>query len=144
VTGAVSQAWSLAEFLRNFQQDYLGVAPNLLDGTLDLRPVLPQDLSWMAAPVRLGAGSIFLFYEVAEDRSRARYRLTADANLPRLLVRFAGRVPLGADLAPDVVRADAALEPGRSLEFVVERGRAGWSARASTAGARPTPRSDRS
>jgi glycogen debranching enzyme len=144
VTGAVSQAWSLAEFLRNFYQDYLGVTPNLLDGTIDLHPVLPPDLSWVAAPIHLGPGALFLFCEVAEDRTKARYRLTADAALPPLRIRFEGRAPLGADVQEDVVRTEASLEPGGTLEFTVEKGPAGFSARVSAVSAPHVPRSDRS
>jgi glycogen debranching enzyme len=134
VEGAVSQAWSLAEFLRNFYQDYLGVRPNLLAGVLDLSPALPPGLTWVHARVRLGQGSVVLFYEVAEDGSRAEYSLAGDPALPGLTVRFAARVPPGGESAPGVARAEAVLKPGATLSFVVERDGGGWRARVARPG----------
>jgi glycogen debranching enzyme len=129
VEGAVSQAWSLAEFLRNFYQDYLGVRPDLLSGVLELSPALPPGLSWVHAPVRLGDGTAVVFYEVAEDGSRAEYRISSDRSLPKLVVKFAARVPPGGERAPDVARAEAVLEPGAALSFVVERDGSAWKTR---------------
>jgi len=130
VEGAVSQAWSLAEFLRHFYQDYLGVRPDVLSGVLELSPALPPGFTWVHAPVRLGGGTVVLFYEVAEDGSRAEYRVSSDASLPSLVVRFAARVPPGGELAPEIVRTEAVLEPGGALSFVVERDGTAWRVRA--------------
>ena len=127
VAGAVSQAWSLAEFLRNFYQDYLGFRPDLLNHTVELAPALPPGLTWVHAPVRVGGGSLVLFYEVAEDGESAVYRLSGERTLPRLTVRLAARVPPCAEFAPDVARAEAVLEPGATLAFRVARGVAGWA-----------------
>jgi hypothetical protein len=44
-------------------------------------------------------------------------------------VKFAARVPPGAELAPDVARAEAVLEPGATLSFVVTREGTTWRAR---------------
>jgi glycogen debranching enzyme len=130
VAGAVSQAWSNAEFLRNFYQDYLGLQPDLLEGTLDFRPALPRDLSWVTAPIRLGTGSLVVFCEVDEAASRASYRVTASASLPSLTVRFGAKVPLDADVRTDVAEVEAILEPCHSLEFIVEEAHGSWSATA--------------
>jgi hypothetical protein len=119
VAGAVSQAWSLAEFLRNFYQDYLGVTPDLIEGTLGLSPSLPSEISWVRAPVHLGPGSLDLFYEVTDEGRRGVFRVSADESLPELRVRFDARVPLGAAVRNGVVGVEAVLEPGAALEFVV-------------------------
>ncbi len=127
VAGAVSQAWSNSEFLRNFYQDYLGLRPDLLEGTLDFRPALPRDLSWVTAPVRLGEGTLVVFCEIDTSASRASFRVTASASLPSLVVRFGAPVPLGADVRTEVVEAEALLEPCHSLEFTVEEADGSWS-----------------
>jgi len=129
VAGAVSQAWSLAEFLRNFYQDYLGVLPNLLSGAVELRPALPRALSWVHAPVRLGGGTATVFYEVADDGSRAEYRIAADGELPRLVVKFAPAVFPDGGRARGVAPVEAVLAPGAALSFVVERDGVGWRVR---------------
>ncbi len=127
VAGAVSQAWSNSEFLRNFYQDYLGLRPDLLEGTLDFRPALPRDLSWVTAPVRLGEGTLVVFCEIDTSASRASFRVTASASLPSLVVRFGAPVPLGADVRTEVAEAEALLEPCHSLEFTVEEADGSWS-----------------
>lgn len=126
VAGAVSQAWSLAEFLRNFYQDYLGVAPDLIEGTLALRPCLPSEVSWVRAPIHLGPGSLDLFYELADDGGRGVFRVSADQSLPDLHVRFDVPVPLAARARGGAVSAEATLESGTTLEFVVSLRDGDW------------------
>ncbi len=127
VAGAVSQAWSLSEFLRNFYQDYLGVAPNLLEGVLHLRPALPRELGWVSARAMVGGGAIRLFYRLADDGTSACYRVSAERGVPRLDVRFRCRVPPAGDVRPTAVEANAELGPGGVLEFVVASVGAGWT-----------------
>jgi hypothetical protein len=38
----VSQAWNLAEFIRNVYDDYLGVRINALEKRIALRPRIPK------------------------------------------------------------------------------------------------------
>ncbi len=127
VAGAVSQAWSLAEFLRNFYQDYLGIRPDLIERTLDFRPALPRELSWVSAHVRLGSGSVVAFCDVDGENARARYRLTASASLPPLTVRFRTAVPPDAEIRTEVVSAEAVVEPCHAVEFVVKKKDGRWS-----------------
>jgi glycogen debranching enzyme len=128
VGGAVSQAWSLAEFLRNFYQDYLGVAPDLVEGVLALRPALPAGLPWVRAPIHLGPGSLNLFYEIADGGERGRFRVSADRSLPALRVLLEAPVPLSGGPRADAVRCEARLDPGATLEFVIARRDDGWRA----------------
>lgn len=137
VAGTVSQAWSLAEFLRNFYEDYLGVRPDLPAGRLELSPALPPGLLWVSCPVRLGRGTLSLFLmtgEAARDAGDASnvsgasgvYRVAADADTPSLTVRFVPMVPPGADTQSPGAPVEAALEPGRALEFLVELDGSDW------------------
>ncbi|MFZ0392185.1 MAG: amylo-alpha-1,6-glucosidase, partial [Calditrichia bacterium] len=45
ISGTVSQAWNLAEFIRNVQQDVLGIYPDAVHNRLILKPRLPESLS---------------------------------------------------------------------------------------------------
>lgn len=136
VAGAVSQAWSLAEFLRNFYQDYLGIRPDLLGNVLELTPALPESLSWVRAPIRLGQGSIEVFYVVDRVGGRARYSLFASERLPTLSVRFRLATPPWGDERNAHVTAEGTLDPGSGLSFVVRRSGDAWSVDVET---RPTP-----
>lgn len=51
LSGAQSQAWSVAEFVRNVYQDYLGVRPDGPDGVLRLEPHLPMALGEVRAVI---------------------------------------------------------------------------------------------
>jgi hypothetical protein len=129
VAGAVSQAWSLAEFLRNFYQDHLGVRPNVLEGTVDVVPALPPSCSWLGAPVRVGKGSIFVLHRVDAEGGRACTSVVADGDVPPLTVRFTPRVPPGADVQEDGETIEAVLEPGGRVRFAVEEHNGTWEAR---------------
>ncbi len=126
VAGAVSQAWSLAEFLRNFYQDYLGIHPDLLAGTITIRPALPSELPWVSAPVQLGRGSMQVFFKVNEDGDGGVYRVRADAECPRLEIRFVAMVPPGADVQQEAESVNAVLAPGSTVEFIVEKVGENW------------------
>jgi len=126
VAGAVSQAWSLAEFLRNFYQDYLGVHPDLLEGTVTLAPALPPGLQWIAAPIHLGEGTLSFLYKVDPTDGVGVCEVHADDNLPELRVLFAARVPPGRDVQSGTARGTATLSPGGVLRFTVSRRRDEW------------------
>ncbi len=53
LSGTFSQAWSLAEYIRNFYDDYLGVRVNRLSGTILLRPRLPRSIQHVRAQIDL-------------------------------------------------------------------------------------------
>ena len=126
VAGAVSQAWSLAEFLRNFYQDYLGIRPDLLRGVLVVEPSLPEPLSWVRAPVHLGGGVVEVFYRVEREAGVARFTLTASDELAPLELRFRLRVPPWADERAEPLSAEADLRPGRTVSFVCRKTDDGW------------------
>lgn len=126
VAGAVSQAWSLAEFLRNFYQDYLGIRPDLLSGTLEVAPSLPPGLTWAASPIRLGDGRLFCFFQADDDGERATCRLSADGAGPALDVTFVANAPPAAPVQERVGSAAARLEPGQTLVFSLEKRGSGW------------------
>jgi len=62
-SGAVSQAWSLAEFVRNVYQDYLGISVNALDQKFRLTPALPASLE-----------EVLFTFRVGQHRIQGRYR----------------------------------------------------------------------
>ena len=58
LSGTFSQAWNLAEFIRNFYDDYLGIRVNRFNHELRLRPHLPEQLGDVRATINLGGRSV--------------------------------------------------------------------------------------
>jgi hypothetical protein len=56
LSGTFSQAWNLAEFIRNFYDDYLGVRFNRLTRSLSLEPKLPPALGGISSRINAGGG----------------------------------------------------------------------------------------
>jgi glycogen debranching enzyme len=142
VAGAVSQAWSLAEFLRNFYQDYLGVRPDMINGVVDVRPALPTACRWISAPVRLGKGTLFVLHHADESDTRACTRLSLSEESKPLLIRYAAMAPPCSAVQRAVEPVELELEPGQSVNLVVEKRKGGWSARVDTPEGRAVCRSN--
>lgn len=58
LSGTFSQAWNLAEFVRNWYDDYLGFSLKLLPRTLTLEPNLPDSLGNVEATIPAGDASV--------------------------------------------------------------------------------------
>lgn len=54
LSGTYSQAWSVAEFVRNFYQDYLGLRVNMIDRCVGMEPRLPKVLHQVAFTLTVG------------------------------------------------------------------------------------------
>jgi Glycogen debranching enzyme len=70
LSGTFSQAWSLAEFIRSFYQDYLGIGMDATAHTIRLNPKLPTELCHVECKFRVGKSHIDARYEVAGDSIR--------------------------------------------------------------------------
>ena len=60
LSGTFSQAWSLAEFVRNFYDDYLGVRVDRLRNLLTLRPHLPPSVDAIQARLNVAGKPVQL------------------------------------------------------------------------------------
>lgn len=67
LSGTFSQAWSLAEYIRNFYQDYLGVRPDAPNKTLYLLPTLPSEITNVNFKQRIGDDEVSLKYNFNEE-----------------------------------------------------------------------------
>lgn len=66
LSGNVSQAWSLAEFSRNFYQDFVGYQPNALKGEILIRPVFPKEISTVSTCLPWKSNKIHFKYTAHE------------------------------------------------------------------------------
>ncbi|MEE9289150.1 MAG: amylo-alpha-1,6-glucosidase, partial [Bacteroidota bacterium] len=112
-SGTFSQAWSLAEFIRNIYQDYFGVMPDATGDILFLSPRLPKSIEEVEFLQHVGTASVSIHYLVAGDRVRVTL---SSAELEReLTVHFFWPLENG-----DAWRARLKLRPGKTLRIVFD------------------------
>ncbi len=70
LSGTFSQAWSLAEFIRSFYQDYLGISVDATSHFIRVNPKLPRELGSVSFNIRVGDSHIKACYEVSGDSIR--------------------------------------------------------------------------
>ena len=61
-SGTFLQAWSNAEQLRVWYQCFLGIRPDLLNGVVTVKPMLPKEISRLYQRVKLGKGYLVFNY----------------------------------------------------------------------------------
>ena len=70
LSGTFSQAWSLAEFIRGFYEDYLGLSVDATAPSIRINPKLPAEFGNVEFNVRLGDSHVAIRYEVNGDSIR--------------------------------------------------------------------------
>ncbi|HEX7573910.1 MAG TPA: amylo-alpha-1,6-glucosidase, partial [Bacteroidota bacterium] len=99
LSGTFSQAWNLAEFIRNFYDDYLGVRFNRLTRSLSLEPKLPPALG--SVSTRINAGSEAIGIAVTRtsgpDAIGISSAETADTIRVHALVHISGKTYFAAE-----------------------------------------------
>ena len=61
-SGTFLQAWSNAEHLRVWYQHFLGIRPDLLNGTIVVEPRLPSEITSLETSVKIGNGTLHYRY----------------------------------------------------------------------------------
>ena len=61
-SGTFLQAWSNAEHLRVWYQHFLGIRPDLLEGTITIEPKLPAEITSVETSVKIGDGTLHYSY----------------------------------------------------------------------------------
>ncbi len=70
-SGAFSQAWSLAEYIKSLYEDYLGVQVDVPGGSITLTPHLPSGLHHVAFRMNSGQNQdYFVTYSVENDNTQ--------------------------------------------------------------------------
>lgn len=114
VEGTVTQAWSLAEFIRPFHQDFLGLKPWMVERRVEVEPALPDAISGVQFSVKFGDVRLEGLYRLTENVKRARFEARAAADPVTLSVRF--RVPGGKRLV-----TEAPVLPSRAVEVAASK-----------------------
>jgi len=124
--GEVSHALSLAEYIRVFYQDYLGVKPDAPNKTVHFEPTLPEELEWVRFRCRVGESHLDVEYE--EGPSDRRYSFfSSDLECPWTL-QLSIRVPDG-----ERIHFSGEIQKGERLTAFVKRDQNGkWKLFSST------------
>lgn len=117
-SGTVSQAWSHAEYLRNWFQDYLGVRPSW---TAEGRPVLHLAPALPALLLRAEGDSVAATVRIGNNRIRISYFLASGTRLRlrHLSGRETVRIETGAD--PITLEPAGMLDTGVPAAAVATR-----------------------
>jgi hypothetical protein len=79
LTGTYLQGWSNAEQLRVWYQGFLGVQPDLAQGTIHLTPRLPTSFGTVEFKSRIGAGVLQARYERTPRGRKYTWQLTGQS-----------------------------------------------------------------
>ncbi len=107
LSGTFSQAWNLAEFVRNFYDDYLGIRVERYNHHLMLRPMLPKSLGKVNASINLNGRALPIEVDQSSDPQ------TVTINAENLKIGGTARVELRAHNG-EVVTTDFHL-PAKSV-----------------------------
>jgi glycogen debranching enzyme len=129
LSGTFSQAWNLAEFIRNFYDDYLGVRFERLTRSLSIEPNLPRRLRSVSSRINAETEAI----SIAVSRTRSGEALEVSSAETADTIRVHARVHTSGNSS---VTAETRLPP-RSVLRIAYDGRitrvtcngAGWPAR---------------
>ncbi len=112
LSGAFSQAWSLAEFIRNVYQDYLGFHPDLLSGKIVFTPGIPSAFRTIDAV--LSAGNVRFVFSYEKRSKGTRYKFHPIGKF-KSSVQFLMKLPAG-----DAVKAEFEFPYDGKNDIVVE------------------------
>ena len=62
-SGTFLQAWSNAEHLRVWYQNFLGIRPDLLNGVIVVEPRIPSEINYIKTSVKVGDGTLHYLYK---------------------------------------------------------------------------------
>ena len=94
VSGTVSQAWSLAEFIRNFYQDFIGYQPDALHSVIYLNPRIPYEMNSIQLYLLYKNNRIGFFYEELDDRYSFRIESERVQETINIFFHFPGFDPV--------------------------------------------------
>ncbi len=115
LSGTFSQAWNLAEFIRNFYDDYLGVRFNRLTRSLSLEPKLPAALGTVRARINAGSEAI----GIAVSRTSGPDAIGISSAETPDTIRVHARVHISGTT---YLAAETTLPPRSALRIVYEGG----------------------
>jgi glycogen debranching enzyme len=90
VLGSVSQARSLAEFVRNFYQDFIGYQPDAPNNQVCFYPNFPKEVAFVSTIVPFTSGKIRVDYTANEKNNRFEFSMISGRFSINILLQFPG------------------------------------------------------
>lgn len=103
LSGTFSQAWSLAEYQRNWYQDYFGISPDAFSNTITLFPQLPEDINTVQTMMTMDRTRLHIGYQRTDEEFTFQLRVSGDPAAIQLKLRRNDsiyRLPAPFQLAP--------------------------------------------
>ncbi len=118
LSGAFSQAWSLAEYIRNFRQNYLGIIPHAPSNSLYIIPSLPKDIDYADATAFVGNKKIKLSYRFNDSFYRISLKPVGPIDSIDIGIGLVNRAGSSFQLKTDLKNNDELIVevPAHSLE----------------------------
>ena len=101
VSGNLSQAWSLAEFNRNFYQDFIGFQPDALNKRIYLYPNFSKDLNYVSTILMMGLNKYLFTYVNEEDLISFEIKLIEGNEMTHFFFEYPGYDPFNFILSSD-------------------------------------------
>lgn len=114
-TGTYAQAWSVSEYARNTQQDYLGFKPQLIRNQIILAPKLPSEWDQLVTRLPFGENNA-LEITFERDKHTERYQISPSNETEQLKLRFS------LTGHHDTVEIVCALASSITVEFDKQKG----------------------
>jgi glycogen debranching enzyme len=90
ISGKISQAWSLAEFARNFYQDFIGYRPNALMNRIKFYPKIPRELNIISTYLPYAENFISYVYTADEEIYTFEFSLEGEKSTIDVMFQFPG------------------------------------------------------
>jgi glycogen debranching enzyme len=115
LSGAFSQAWSLAEFIRNAYQSYLGVSVDAVGSQVWLSPRLPKNINTADFEVAVANSSLRVIY----DRKTTISQAWVDSRGMKIPIQVTLSWPYESGYGPS---ARFTIEPNKRIHLLISEG----------------------
>ena len=101
ISGSISQAWSLAEFIRNFYQDFIGYRPNALMNRIIISPKIPGELEFISTNLPYADNFISFTYTANDGTYNFEFKMSGKNSSVEIIFEFPGFDPVHFNLSDD-------------------------------------------
>jgi glycogen debranching enzyme len=99
-SGTVSQAWSLAGYITNFYQDFIGFRPDALQSSISFEPHIPYELNAIQVQLPYKNYRLRFVYQELEDQYTFRITCAKLHEKINISLKFPGYDPIRFSLEP--------------------------------------------
>jgi glycogen debranching enzyme len=82
----LSSSMSLAEYVRNFYQDFIGYHPNAINQHIDLTPVFPSDLKYVSTNLPYANG--WIHFQFSEEENLFKFEISKEGDGEEVNIEF--------------------------------------------------------